>query len=773
MTSSDSAASNRPDSPLSTTDNGSSRQAVLAQRANTADEANGQHVDTNQSNGNGAHSNGTQSLPSGGESALNIADPRTQVLLEQLLTTLSHETAPEPEKSLKAPSISTYLGMMRRRWKPMLLIFLVTLAAVSWKLKPGEVQYITSATMLLPAADSGNAASAAAALLGAKDAPGGSIDTQIAIATSPEVLNDARYRAKLVLQQKGQPTAPVDDAEVKAAAPVSPELIDVTVTAKTSAAATTLANSIVVAFANYLSEKGNEVHTKNMNVVRDQVKTVGKQLEVAKADLQAYKDLTGVFSIETELVKNATQIQELEAKERAARIEAAAGATGETVLSDGITTTLQQKTAEARLRYETVLQDFLPTSPEARAAESAWRAAQKQVDSRVATLVSQTQQQARDAGRELNEARGSAAKLPRVEYNLSQKTATVGQLQDLYKTLTDRYTALTLTAKTESAAVSNLSKAVSAKPAVRTWSRALMTGLLCALVLALACAALLEQLDTSIHSVDDIEPLLQTPVLGSMPLLRGRAERRLAHITGAQPMAPVVLESCRIIRSNLAFATMDAPVRSVLITSADPGEGKSLSALNLATVMAFDGRSVVLVDCDLRRPSQHTLNGLPLEPGITNVLAGESTVEETLQSTSVKNLKVLTAGTLPLNPPELLGSRDTRQLLNTLKEMFDIVIIDSPPILALTDAQVLCSVADGVAMVVAADSTPRAHVQRAQGMLRRAGGRVLGVIFNKVKKYNNPDAYGGYYGQGNTYGNSIAGTEKQLGESVGGLSKRA
>ncbi|HXI15312.1 MAG TPA: P-loop NTPase, partial [Chloroflexota bacterium] len=308
------------------------------------------------------------------------------------------------------------------------------------------------------------------------------------------------------------------------------------------------------------------------------------------------------------------------------------------------------------MKYETILQDFLPTSPEARAAQSEWTAAQAQVDRRISNLLRQAQQQASDTQRELDEARASAARLPRVEYNLSQKTAKVAQLQTIFQTLTDRYTGLNLTRDVASATATDLAPAVGAAPTTRTWSRAILTGLLCALTLALACAALLEQLDSSIHAVDDIEPLLQTPVLGAMPLLRGRAERRLAYITGAQAMAPLVLESCRIIRSNIAFATMDAPMRSVLITSADAGEGKSLSALNLATVMAFDGRSVVLLDCDLRRPSQHTLNGLPLEAGFTNVLAGEATLEETLQSTSVKNLKVMTAGTLPLNPPELLGS---------------------------------------------------------------------------------------------------------------------
>jgi succinoglycan biosynthesis transport protein ExoP len=708
---------------------------------------------------------------SSGDGAINVDDPRTRVLLEQLLTTLSQDNTPTIEKPQRGPSLNSVLGALRRRWLPMALLFVVALVGVTWKLRPGKSHFIASSTMLLPTSGgAGSAADAALAVLGGrKDTPGGSIDTQIAILQSPLFQKQARDIAKRkMLKDKKDPTY-VDSTSVSAAAPVSPELITITVTSPEAEAATYVANANVDAFAQRMRSEGDKIHDANIATVQQQVNQVNSQLQKAKIDLQRYKDATGVFSIETALQRSSQQITELEAKARAARIDAEAGATGPSISGDGITNNLQQKAADARAEYQSVLRDFYPTSPEAKAAESEWRAAQALVDQRVNMLTRQQRQQAVDAERELAEARRSASVLPAVEFRLSQLTQKVAQLEVLYKTLSDRYNALLLTRNSKSPAASNLTPAVSAAEVNRTWSRAVMMGLLVAVVLAFACGVLLEQLDSSLHSTEDLEPLLPAAVLGTMPLLRGRAERRLAHITGAQPMAPLILESCRIIRSNLAFATMDAPVRSVLVTSADPGEGKSLSALNLATVMAFDGRSVALVDCDLRRPSQHTLNGLGLEPGFTNILSGETTLEEALQSTSVANLKVLTAGTLPLNPPELLGSRAARELVSQLKESFDVIIIDSPPVLALTDAQVLCSVADGVVMVVAADSTPKAHVQRAQAMLRHAGGRLLGAVFNKAKSYNSPDTYGGYY----SYGNNIVGHEKRLSESMGGLSKRA
>jgi capsular exopolysaccharide synthesis family protein len=737
--------------------------------------ADGRHNSDSQQSGiiraeqtaNGTSNGSASSLHS---DEINVSDPRTRVLLEQLLTTLSSENTTAPDKGTRGPSLGSYLGMFRRRWKPMLLIFVLALAAVSWKLKPGETFYVASTTMLLPGSSGASSSDAALAALGVgKDAPGGMIDTQIAIIQSPTFLQNVRRISKERLSRLGKPTTNVESVAVAAAAPVSPELINITVTAADPDTARVFANASVDAYADRTRERGDELHAANMRQVGQQVKEVDKRLRDAKNALQRYKNETGVFSVETELARSSQQIQELEAKARAARIDVEAGLLGSSVLTDSITNNLQQKAADAKLKHQTILRDFFPDSPEARAAESEWRAAQAQVDQRARTLMNRARQQASDAQRELSEARQSAARLPSVEFRLSQLNQQVAQLEALYKALTDRYNGLSLTRNSKTATATNISPAVAASAASRTWSRALLTGFMVALMLALACAVLMEQLDTSLHSTEDLEPLLPAAVLGSMPLLKGRTERRLAHITGAQPMAPLVLESCRIIRSNLAFATMDSPVRSVLLTSADPGEGKSLSALNLATVMAFDGRSVVLLDCDLRRPSQHTLNGLGLEPGMTNVLSGEATLEEVLQSTSVANLKVITAGTLPLNPPELLGSTGTRELLNTLKEMFDIVIIDSPPVLALTDAQVLCSVADGVVMVVAADSTPKAHVQRAQAMLRHAGGRLLGAVFNKVKENHTLDTYGGYY----SYGAGIAGQEKQLSESMGGLKKRA
>jgi succinoglycan biosynthesis transport protein ExoP len=713
----------------------------------------------------GAASNGASS--SSGEAALSVDDPRTRLLLENLLHVLSTDGEATTGDKPRGSIVRDVWSSVRRRWKPMLVIFALSLVAISWKLRPTGVSYVSTATMLLPRSAGGSSTESALSLLGGqRDAPGGALDTQIAIIESRPFIEQAKRVAKGRLQKQGRPTTGVDFAGIDASAPTSPELIDITVTSPDSRSAVVLANAVVDVYDQRLVTQGNSTQRANLEFVGNRVREVEKQLQNAKRELQNFKEKTNTFDIASALARNDSIIQELSNKARSTRIEAEAGETGQTVLNDAITQSLQQNAATAKLKYETVLRDFYETSPEARAAEADWRAAQAQVDRRVATLVRQSQQEARDSARELAEARRSAANLPQVEFRLSQLQSKVEQLTSTYRDLNTRYTALNLSKSAKASSIEPVSPAIAANPVSRTWSRAILTGMLCALVFAGLCCVVLEQLDRSLHSVSDLEPLLPAAVLGTMPLLRGRSERRLAQMTGAQPMAPQVLEACRIIRSNLSFATMDAPAQTILITSAAPGEGKSLSALNLATVTAFDGRRVLLLDCDLRRPSQHSLNGLALEPGFTNLLSGETDLDGVLQSTNVPNLSVITAGTLPLNPPELLGSSDTRSWLQTFKERFDVIIIDSPPTLALTDAQVLCSQVDGVVMIVAADSTAKEEVQRAQAMLRHAGGRLLGAVFNKVRKGAAADTY--TYG---TYGANLLERDRRLGESVGTLTR--
>ncbi len=193
-------------------------------------------------------------------------------------------------------------------------------------------------------------------------------------------------------------------------------------------------------------------------------------------------------------------------------------------------------------------------------------------------------------------------------------------------------------------------------------------------------------------------------------------------------------EAFRTLRTNIHFSSLDNPLKALLITSTDPGEGKSTVLANLAVAMAQAGNRVLVVDCDLRRPSQHRIFGLKNLAGLTTMM-GESQAKEQppLQETSVRNLRLLTSGPLPPNPSELLGSRRMAEVLALLKAEADILLLDAPPIIAVTDAAILASKVDGVLLVVQANKTKRDLAKKAKVMLQKANANLLGVVLNNVK----------------------------------------
>jgi non-specific protein-tyrosine kinase len=202
-----------------------------------------------------------------------------------------------------------------------------------------------------------------------------------------------------------------------------------------------------------------------------------------------------------------------------------------------------------------------------------------------------------------------------------------------------------------------------------------------------------------------------------------------------------VSESYRTLRTNLSFSSLDRPLKTLVITSAAPEEGKSVTIANLAVTMAQGGRKIILVDCDMRRPSLHAIFGLKPEPGLTNMLLDENSPPP-LQATEVENLQVMTSGAKPPNPADLLGSTKLDKVIERLTELADIVLFDAPPVIAVTDAAVLGSKVDGVLLVVRAGKTRREHAERAKEMLQKANVHIIGVTLTNAPK---DSSIGGYY----------------------------
>jgi tyrosine-protein kinase Etk/Wzc len=282
----------------------------------------------------------------------------------------------------------------------------------------------------------------------------------------------------------------------------------------------------------------------------------------------------------------------------------------------------------------------------------------------------------------------------------------------------------------------------------------LALGVVLGLLLGLVLAYLLEALNTSIRRPEDLEAVLHIPGLAVIPRITGGSARGRsglrgllgrgkgpkqeagALMSGAQTFS-IGIEAFRNLRTSLIWSDGGEALKSLVVTSAAPGEGKTLTAANLSVTLAYDGLRVLLVDCDIRRPRVHGLFRLPRSPGLMELLtasrhpSGETvTPTDVIRSTSITGLSVLTCGALPSNAANLLSSTRMRVLLQDLESQFDIIVLDTPPVLATADAGIVASLTDGVLLVVRAGTTDRNAAQRAYQQLANVGARVVGTVLN-------------------------------------------
>jgi capsular exopolysaccharide synthesis family protein len=226
------------------------------------------------------------------------------------------------------------------------------------------------------------------------------------------------------------------------------------------------------------------------------------------------------------------------------------------------------------------------------------------------------------------------------------------------------------------------------------------------------------------------------------------SNREYELITHNSPKSAMA-EAYRTLRTNLGFAELDKPCRSILISSSSPQDGKSTVTANLAVVMAQAGNKVIIVDCDLRKPVQHKIFQVDNHQGVTNCLLQKLKVEEAVHKGLVDNLDILTSGPIPPNPAELLGSERCKDFWPYLLETYDYVFIDAPPVLAVTDATILSTQVDGVVLVIRSANTRIDLGKEAQEQFTKANARLLGVVLNQVKMDANDYQYYYYYSHDN------------------------
>jgi capsular exopolysaccharide synthesis family protein len=268
-----------------------------------------------------------------------------------------------------------------------------------------------------------------------------------------------------------------------------------------------------------------------------------------------------------------------------------------------------------------------------------------------------------------------------------------------------------------------------------------------AVLLATGIAFLVEYMDDRLNESEDVQRLFALPTLAHVP----QSDEDQAPVLAQLPAQSHLAEAYRALRSSIEFAGIDSAIHCLQITSASKGEGKSTTALNLATAMAMAGKRVILVDADLRRPAVHRMLEISSTPGLTDVLIGTATLDEVIRETETENLRIICAGAIPPNPTELLASNAFAHILEQLEARADLVMVDTPPCAPVTDPIIVAARMDAVLLVVNAGHTRKPVLSHALEMLGRARARVIGVVLNRVdgsQKGYYYYQYGGYTNDG-------------------------
>jgi tyrosine-protein kinase Etk/Wzc len=344
-------------------------------------------------------------------------------------------------------------------------------------------------------------------------------------------------------------------------------------------------------------------------------------------------------------------------------------------------------------------------------------------------------------------------------------------LEKLYLLLEEKYSEAHIAEQSEFGYVDIFDSAViPTKPSSPNIILNLAVGVVLGLALGIALAFVREFMNVKIQTPEELKKRGFAPLstvksmeydirrLGGKQSVTINRRAINPHLLTLTNPVSAVAESYRHLRSSLQFGGPDEAPRTILVTSPDPGEGKTTTVCNLAVSIAQSAREVLLVDTDLRRPDVHSVFDLGLRPGLSEVLSGKIGYEQAVQATPVPNLHVMSCGTIPPNPAELLGSADMRFLIEQqLRERYEIVLFDSSPVLAVTDASVLSTLMDCVIVVVSAGKTALASLERAVESLKAVGVEPTGVVLNN---FNLERAYGvlharsgyGYYGYADKYG---------------------
>ena len=659
---------------------------------------------------------------------------------------------------------------------------------------------------------------------------GDAIETQQAIITSHPVLKRTADSLDLLSWARtAEDTALVLNdltLRIKTRQEGFTNIISVAATDASREQARNLANHLARTYRDYDHEQKNQQAVRHREFIETQRTSARRALEEAENRVRTYREESELVSLESQASVNLQGITTSEREEQRLQADLSAVSSMVTemeknsILSDetlqgasirrvGETfAALSRQLNNLKLQRNGLLVQFTPDHPNVREI-------QVQVDQLGQDLMGELRQRRQALQRDLSTERDRLVRLrsqynllPSVGLELARLQREQAMRQEVARVLEENYQEALIREADKVEEVKVLEWALTPSIPVNPhhpMQRALL-GVILGLILGVVFAVVAETLDTSIGTIEDVQEYTGTQVVGIIPFIdvddvraslqrRGvdvsdeRTVQRKAQLVAYFDPQSTLAETYRTLRTNIEFVTVEKGVKCFMVTSSMHQEGKSTTIANLSMTMAQLGKRTLLVDCDLRKPSIARLFGLDKEPGVTEVVVGSNKwqdvvrtvtdivtggmgMEDILQTQGISNLHIITSGSIPPNPAELLNSRRMSEFLDELRDAYDVILIDTPPILHVTNAAILGKKLDGALMVYKAGDVARTSLKRSTSLLRSVDIDLLGVVLNGIRAEMSSDyqdlGYNAYY----AYGSDVAAPERTAEQRVQDWSRR-
>ena len=552
------------------------------------------------------------------------------------------------------------------------------------------------------------------------------------------------------------------------------KLIGITVYSEDRLEAARLANAIAEAYRTYRLKQREQITFNGITVLEDQFRSEEERIQVAQTNVDNLRKELGIndndpnslfpsptlateqvrtynamrLEIETTYMKHERQLTQLQEANPDKLRDILP-----TVNPDAALGELLNKLHESEQTFATLTNDYAPADVHITRVQSIMDKLNRQIDDRVAGIMAGMQNQVQSEKASLDslttsleeaKAKDNAEAIRGQPYWEAKRQ--LGNMTEFNKLLATKIEVTKLDLRIPKSSIVEITgPAVPGdNPVKPNKTLNIILGVIIGLIMGVGLAFFIEYLDTSVKTIDEVERAFQAPVLGVIP-------QNVGYLVDEGPESPHA-EAYRVLRTNILFSRKDEKLNTVVVVSAGAGEGKSITTVNLATVFAQAGQRVLVVDSDLRRPTLHKILRVGNNLGLTNYLLKQNKLEEVIQPTAVAMLDFMASGKLPSTSMSILGSAQMKEMVAELKQRYDFIFFDSPPVLGVSDASVLASEVDMVIQVIQYRRYPQPMSIRAKQLIEKVGGNLIGILLNNINMSQDESYYyytgyyhGGYY----------------------------